>query len=163
MKLLVDADSLPAPARELLLRAAGRRKIRAFFAANRVIPGVGGAYADMVVCPPGEGSADDRLVSLAARGDLAVTRDIPLAARLLEAGAAVLDDRGRTYTAENIREKVSLRDFTVALAESGYDFERTAVYGKRELKAFADALDRLVTKLTGLTRIPAPGKGFGSA
>jgi uncharacterized protein YaiI (UPF0178 family) len=103
----------------------------------------------MLVCPPGEGSADNRLVSLAEKGDLAVTRDIPLAARLLEAGAAVLDDRGRTYTAENIREKLSLRDFTVGLAENGMDFERTAGYGKRELKTFADALDRL---LTGLRR-----------
>jgi uncharacterized protein YaiI (UPF0178 family) len=149
MKLLIDADSCPVPARELLLRTAARRKIRAVFAANRRIPGTGGDYAEMLVCPPGDGSADNCLVSLAEKGDLAVTRDIPLAARLLEAGTAVLDDRGRTYTAENIREKLSLRDFTVGLAENGLDFERTAGYGKRELKTFADSLDKL---LTGLNR-----------
>jgi uncharacterized protein YaiI (UPF0178 family) len=148
MKVLVDADSCPVPARELLLRTAVRRKIRTVFAANRRIPGTGGPYAEMLVCPPGEGSADNCLVSLAGKGDLAVTRDIPLAARLLETGATVLDDRGRTYTAENIREKLSLRDFTVALAENGMDFERTAGYGKRELKTFADALDKLLTKLS---------------
>jgi uncharacterized protein YaiI (UPF0178 family) len=101
----------------------------------------------MLICPPGDGSADDRLVALAQKGDIALTRDIPLASRLLEAGAAVLDDRGRIYTAENIRERLSLRDFTVGLAENGYDFERSPGYGKRELKGFADSFDKLVTKL----------------
>jgi len=148
MKILVDADSCPAAARQLILRAALRTRTRAVFAANRIIPDIGGEYAEMLVCPAGEGVADDRLAALAQAGDLAVTRDIPLAARLLEAGAAVLDDRGRIYTAENIREKLSLRDFTVGLAENGYEFERSAGYGKRELKAFADSFDKLLSKLT---------------
>jgi len=147
MKILVDADSCPTAARELVLRAASRTKTRAIFAANRVIPGIGGEYANMTVCPSGEGSADECLAALALPGDLALTRDIPLAARLLEAGAAVLDDRGRIYTAENIREKLSLRNFTVGLAENGYDFERSSEYGKRELKAFADSFDKLLSKL----------------
>jgi uncharacterized protein YaiI (UPF0178 family) len=111
----------------------------------------------MIVCPAGEGSADDCLAAMSQNGDLAVTRDIPLAARLLEAGAAVLDDRGRLYTHDNIREKLSLRDFTVNLAESGYEFERNAVYGKRELKTFADSFDKLLTKYQALD------KGCGSA
>ncbi|GHV86297.1 UPF0178 protein [Spirochaetia bacterium] len=148
MNILVDADSCPAAARELVLRAAKRSGVTAVFAANRVIPGITGEYAHMLVCPGKEGAADDRLAALAQRGDLAVTRDVPLAARLLEAGAAVLDDRGRIYTAENIRERLSLRDFTVGLAENGYDFERSNSYGKRELKAFADSFDRLLTHLT---------------
>ena len=149
MKILVDADSCPAPARSLVLRAAVRTKTKAFFAANRNIPGIENDYAEMVICPEGEGAADDRLVSLAKSGDLALTRDIPLAARLLEAGAAVLDDRGRIYTKENIRERLSLRNFTVGLAESGYEYERNAVYGKRELKTFADSFDKLLTRLLG--------------
>lgn len=147
MNILVDADSCPAPVRELVLRAARRTKTRAFFAANRSIPGIGGEYAEMLICPPNEGSADNKLVQLAQKGDLALTRDIPLAERLLEKGTLVLDDRGRIYTADNIREKLSLRDFTVNLAENGYAFERNAQYGKRELKAFADSFDKLLAKL----------------
>jgi len=146
MRILVDADSCPAAARELVLRAARRTNTPVFFAANRSIPGIEGPYAQMLVCPAGEGSADDCLADMAQNGDLAVTRDIPLAARLLEAGAAVLDDRGRLYTQDNIREKLSIRDFTVNLAENGYEFERSASYGKRELKTFADAFDKLLTK-----------------
>ena len=147
MKILIDADSCPAPARELVLRAARRTKTPAVFAANRNISGIEGDYAQMIVCPETPGSADNRLTELAEKGDLAVTRDVPLAKRLLEAGAAVLDDRGRIYDKENIREKLSLRNFTVGLAENGYDFDRSAGYGKRELKAFADSFDKLLTKL----------------
>lgn len=147
MKIFVDADSCPRPSRDLVLRASARTGIRAVFAANRPIPGISGDTARMEVCPPGDNSADNRIVELARPGDLAVTRDIPLASRLVEAGVCVIDDRGRLYTRENIRERLSLRDFMVDLAESGLGMERIPSYGKRELKAFADGFDRILTKL----------------
>jgi uncharacterized protein YaiI (UPF0178 family) len=146
MKILVDADSCPAAVRELVLRAAVRTATQSIFAANHTIPGITGEYAEMLLCPAEEGAADDSLSALARPGDLAITRDIPLASRLLERGAAVLDDRGRIYTADNIREKLSLRNFTVSLAENGSIIERSTGYGKRELKAFASSFDKLLSK-----------------
>jgi uncharacterized protein YaiI (UPF0178 family) len=147
MKILVDADSCPRPARDLVLRTAQRRGIPAIFAANRPIPGIEGEGVVMELCPPGENSADNRIVELAEPGDLVLTRDIPLASRLVEASVMVMDDRGGTYTRENIRERLSLRDFMVGLAESGLGADRSPTYGKKELKAFADSLDRILTKL----------------
>lgn len=147
MKILVDADSCPREARELTLRTAARLGIPAMFAANRPIPGIDGKNAVMEICPPGADAADDRLVELAEPGDLAICRDIPLAKRLLEKGAAVIDDRGRIFTRENIGELLSMRNFMVGLAENGLGMERSANYGKREFKSFADSLDRLLTKL----------------
>ena len=147
MKILVDADSCPRNARELALKAARRLGIRAVFAANRPVPGIGGENADMEICPPSENSADDRLAQLAEPGDLAVSRDLALAKRLLEKGCAVIDDRGRVFSPENINELLSIRNFTVGLAESGLGAERTAAYGKRESKSFADSLDRQLAKL----------------
>ncbi|MDR0582757.1 MAG: DUF188 domain-containing protein [Treponema sp.] len=147
MKILVDADSCPKDARGLALRTAARLGLRAVFAANRPIPGIAGEHAAMEICPPGENSADDRLVELAAAGDLAICRDIPLAKRLIEKGAAVIDDRGRVFNRKNIGEILSLRNFMVGLAENGLGAERAANYGKKELKAFADSLDRTLTAL----------------
>ncbi|MDR1909742.1 MAG: DUF188 domain-containing protein [Spirochaetaceae bacterium] len=147
MKILVDADSCPRPVRDLVLRTAAKREFPVIFAANRPIPGAAGPGVRMELCPPEEGSADDRLVELAAPGDLAITRDIALAERLLEKAVRTLDDRGRRYTGETIRERLSIRNFTVALAESGLGAERQAVYGKRELKTFADAFDRELSRL----------------
>jgi uncharacterized protein YaiI (UPF0178 family) len=146
VNILVDADSCPRPARELILRSAARTGLGTVFAANRPIPGIGGG-AVMEICPPGDNAADDRIFALARPGDLVITRDIPLASRLVEAAVLVMDDRGRVYTRENIRERLSLRDFTVALAENGMDYDRPAIYGKRDLKAFADSLDRVLSRL----------------
>jgi len=145
MKILVDADSCPKPARDLVLRRAVKLGVRVIFAANRQIPDASGAQ--MEICPAGENAADDRIVELSENGDVAVTRDVPLAKRLVEKDINVLDDRGRIFTKNNINEFLSLRNFTVGLAENGMEIERTANYGKKELKTFADSLDRILTKL----------------
>jgi uncharacterized protein YaiI (UPF0178 family) len=146
MKILVDADSCPRDTRELILRTATRRGIKAVFAANRAIPGLDCENASLEICPAGENSADNRLVELAEAGDLAISRDLALVKRLLEKDLIVMDDRGRVFTCDNINELLSLRNFVVGLAENGLDIERTASYGKKEHKAFADSLDRLLTK-----------------
>jgi len=153
MKILVDADSCPKAARELVLRRAAKLNLRIIFAANRQIPcsltnnkdeEIFGA--EMEICPEGENSADDRIVELACGGDLVITRDVPLAKRLVEKDVSVLDDRGRIFTSNNINELLSIRNFTVGLAENGLGAERTSNYGKKELKSFADSLDRMLSK-----------------
>ena len=147
MKILVDADSCPRDARELTLRTARRRGLTAVFAANRPIPEINGENVIMEICPPGDNAADNRIVELAEAGDLAVSRDLALAKRLLEKSVTVIDDRGRIFTRDNINELLSLRNFVVGLAENGLDVERTAHYGKKERKSFADSLDRQLVKL----------------
>lgn len=147
MQIFVDADSCPRNAREIVLRFSARLGIKTIFTANRRIPGLPEETASMELCPPGEGAADDRIVALASPGDLVVTRDIPLAERLVNSGIVVLDDRGRVFTRENIRERRSLRDFVVSLSENNMGIERIASYGKKELNAFANSLDRELTKL----------------
>jgi hypothetical protein len=145
MKILVDADSCPRPARELILRRALKLGVRIIFAANRPIPDSCGA--EMEICPNTENSADDRIVELAEKNDLVITRDVPLAKRLVEKEVFVIDDRGRIFTANNINELLSMRNFMVGLADNGLEFERIANYSKKDIKTFADSLDKLLTKM----------------
>jgi uncharacterized protein YaiI (UPF0178 family) len=106
----------------------------------------------MEVCPNTEGAADDRLVELGCPGDIAITRDVPLAARLLEKGLCVIDDRGRRYTSDNIREYLSLRAMNIQLEESGLAGERNPNYGPKEKKRFADSFDKLLTQTLAQVR-----------
>ena len=145
MKFLVDADSCPKSARDLVIRRAEKINARVIFAANRRIEADG---AQMEICSNKENAADDRIVELAEKGDLVVTRDIPLAKRLVEKEVAALDDRGRVFNKNNINEFLSLRNFKVGLADNGLDIDRIANYGKKELKSFADSLDRLLAKIS---------------
>jgi uncharacterized protein YaiI (UPF0178 family) len=157
MKILVDADSCPAAVREVILKAARRTGVTAVFAANRPIPKIWGNGV-MELCEAAEGAADNRIVELAGTGDIAVTRDIPLAKRLVDNSVAVMDDRGRVFTKENIGEWYSLRCFQVSIIENGAAIIRAANYSRKNLKAFSDNFDRLLTALIRETEKRPPAK-----
>jgi uncharacterized protein YaiI (UPF0178 family) len=131
-------------ARELVQRRAGKLRLRVLFVANREIPH--SADVEMIICPNGDNSADDRIAELAETGDLAITRDVPLAKRLVDKSISVINDRGRVFTKENINELLSIRNFMTGLTDNGLETERTANYGKKELKVFADSLDKVLLK-----------------
>jgi uncharacterized protein YaiI (UPF0178 family) len=99
----------------------------------------------------GPDEADRHIAENAAAGDLAVTADIPLAAALVARGVPTLDFRGEVYTEENVRERLSLRDFMASLRDSGVETGGPAPYGTRDKQAFASALDRTLVALAKRT------------
>jgi uncharacterized protein len=154
-----DGDSLQAELRALLCRRARREaeaassssrepRYNVVFVAARMPPLELGPGVEAEKVAGGPGGADDRIAERARAGDLAVTRDLPLAERLAEKGLRVLNDRGEVFTADNARERRSLRDNAAELRALGIAPEspRRSNYGPRELKAFADALDRELAK-----------------
>jgi len=141
MRVLIDGDSCPRLVRDLVAKAGAREKVEVICVANRSIPFSPGLSVNMQVVENFEGAADEALVAMARPGDLVLTRDIPLAARLVEASVAVLNDRGALYTRENVRERLSLRDFMAGLNAWGLKPESTAVYGKKEWDKFARTFD----------------------
>lgn len=154
MRLLVDADSMPVRLREIIVRHAGRRGLLAVFYANRPIPiPESDAAAQRVVS-----DADDAMVMEARSDDLAITHDVPLAARLTEKGLTVLDDRGGRFTAETIGERLSARDFAAKLREADLLPNRRREFGRREIQEFANALDRELAALLGPAVSPRSGK-----
>ncbi|MCK4542543.1 MAG: DUF188 domain-containing protein [Spirochaetales bacterium] len=116
--------------------------IATVFVADRKLPFSESEYVFQVQVPPGEGAADDYITEHAEKGDLAITRDIPLAASLVKKGLFVLDDRGGTFTTENIGERLSLRNAMMEFREAGLQYEKNSIHGKREIQAFANAFDR---------------------
>jgi len=94
----------------------------------------------------GPDAADDHIADHAESGDVAVTADIPLAARLLESGVTTIDPRGTQYTRENIGERLSVRDFMDQLRSTGVDTGGPSGYGAKEKQAFASTLDRVLTR-----------------
>lgn len=142
MTLFVDADSCPVRIREIICKTAQRLRVSAVFVANRIIPIPRNAYCSSVVTAAESQAADSFIVSNAVSGDIVITRDIPLAQQLVEAHVQVINDRGSVYTAENIRERLSIRNFMYKLHANGLAPERTKTFGKKEVMDFAHALDR---------------------
>ncbi len=143
MKILVDADSCPRRVREVILRASKRTRTRAVFVANRRMPDVVKARADMRVV----NDADSLILEEAGASDLVITRDIPLAAQLVGNGIRVINDRGTVYTEENVRERLSWRDFMADLRDKGTFVPESDRFSERDLREFANAFDRELTRL----------------
>jgi uncharacterized protein YaiI (UPF0178 family) len=93
--------------------------------------------------------ADSAIVDRVCAGDLVVTQDIPLAARVIERGAVALNPRGERYTPENMAERLSLRNFMEELRGAGVQTGGPAALHARDRQAFANQLDRwLATRRT---------------
>jgi uncharacterized protein len=105
----------------------------------------GNPFVSAVWVQGGPDVADQHIAEHAVSGDVAITADIPLAAILVEKGIVVLDPRGERFTEENVRERLSIRDFMESLRGSGVETGGAKPYGTREKQAFAAALDRVLT------------------
>ncbi len=148
MNIWVDADAAPRAVKEIVARAAARLEVPACFVANQRIgtpPHNPWVSAERV--EGGPDAADDWIAAHAAAGDLVVTADIPLAARLVENDVAVIDPRGTEYTGENVLERLSMRDFMEGLRGAGVETGGPAGFGEKEKRAFAATFDRVLTAL----------------
>ncbi|MBQ0167428.1 MAG: DUF188 domain-containing protein [Treponema sp.] len=144
--LWVDADSCPAPARDIIIRFSKRLSLECWFVANRIISIPKAENFHMIVTDAEKDAADNYIVENIGQNDIAITRDIPFAARLVEKNITIINDRGTLYNRDNISERLSLRNFNLTLFENGIESEKTSVYGKKELNAFSNCLDREIQK-----------------
>jgi uncharacterized protein len=147
MKLWLDADATPRDVKDVCFRAAERLKLATVLVANmRLQLPLGFTYLSTVRVDGGPDVADRYIAEHAEAGDVAVTADIPLAALLVPKGVIVIDPRGEQYTAESIGERLSVRNFMDGLRGAGVETGGHAAYGPREKQAFANALDRALTR-----------------
>ena len=147
MRLWLDADAAPRDVKDICLRAAERLRLDTVLVANvRLQVAPGHAHVTVVRVAGGPDVADRHIAEHAEAGDVAVTADVPLAALLVPKGVVVIDPRGEEYTAESIGERLSVRDFMDGLRGAGVDTGGHGAYGARERQAFANALDRVLTR-----------------
>ena len=147
MQIWVDADACPGEIKELLYRAAKRRKIRITFVANQSLRLPPSPFIDSVLVPSGMNIADRKIVELVSPGDLVITADIPLAAAVIDKGAHALNPRGELYSKENIRQLLDMRNFMDTLRSSGVETGGPAAFSQSDRQNFANQLDRLLAKL----------------
>lgn len=147
MKLWIDADAAPRDVKEIVFRAAKRLEMETILVANqRLAVPLGNPFVTAVRVEGGPDVADRHIAGHAEPGDVAVTADIPLAAALVEKRVTVIDPRGEEYTAENVGERLAVRDFMDGLRGAGVETGGARPYGAKDRQAFAGALDRVLTR-----------------
>ncbi len=145
MNIWIDADALPAAIRDILVRAAMRLKIKATFVANKNLTLPVSPHLAFLRVGQGFDVVDETIAGLAAPGDLVVTADIPLAAKVIERGATGLNPRGELYTAENIGARLTMRNMLDELRSSGVATGGPAPLSLADRNAFANQLDRFLS------------------
>lgn len=152
MRIWVDADACPVVIKEILYRAAERARVPLTLVANRLLSVPRSPFIAALQVSRGFDVADHEIAARLAPGDLVVTGDVPLAADVIARGGQALNPRGERYTADNIEERLSTRDFLEKLRETGVQTGGPAPIGPADRQRFANQLDAILSR-----RPRAPG------
>jgi uncharacterized protein YaiI (UPF0178 family) len=146
MEIWVDADACPVVIKEILFRAAERTQIATTLVANQVVRVPPSRHIRMIQVASGFDVADNEIVKRMSPGDLVITGDIPLAAEVIEKAGIALNPRGELYTPDNIKNRLTMRDFMDSLRSSGIDTGGPPALNQSDRKAFANQLDRILNQ-----------------
>ncbi len=148
LRVWVDADACPKGAKDQLVKFALKRGLEVVMVAGQAISKPSFACVKLIVVPSGPDAADDYLVEHAVPGELVICSDVPLADRLVKNGVSALDPRGKEFDQSNMGERLALRNLFTDLREQGQASGGQGAYGDKDKQAFANALDRILTRLS---------------
>ncbi|QIQ21936.1 YaiI/YqxD family protein [Zophobihabitans entericus] len=144
MQIWIDADACPNGIKEILFRAADRKKIITTLVANQPLKIPPSPFIKMRCVPKGFDVADNEIVEQVQAGDLVITSDIPLASDVLNKQANVLTPRGERYTLDTIKERLVMRDFMETMRASGVQSGGPAALSNKDKERFANQLGQLI-------------------
>jgi uncharacterized protein len=146
MHIWVDADACPKVIKDILFRAAIRTKTPLTLVANSYLTYPNSPLIRSVKVDKGFDNADNYIVEHLTANDVVITADIPLAAEVVAKEALAINPRGELYTANNIKQRLTMRDMNEQLRATGERLGGPAVLSVKERTVFANALDRCLAK-----------------
>lgn len=146
MQIWIDADACPKPIKDILYRAAERRKLMLILVANQPLQTPASIYIKTIQVGCGFDVADNHIAQSVNASDLVITADIPLAAAVIEKGAYALNPRGELYTEGNIKARLSMRNFMDDLRGSGVHTGGPPPLSQSDRQTFANQLDRFLAQ-----------------
>lgn len=144
-KIWIDGDSCPKAVKEIVFKASVRLNISIIVVANsyQIIP-----YSNLIkliVVDKGFDAADQHIIDQVEIYNIVITADIPLAAKVLKKKAIALNPRGEIYNERNIGSILSMRDFMKELRDAGSIIGGPKAFGPKDIKRFADSLNKLLS------------------
>jgi uncharacterized protein YaiI (UPF0178 family) len=147
LKIWVDADACPGAIKDILFRTAKRLEIELTLVANQSMRVPESNWIKIVTVRDGADVADDRIVELMNSGDVVITGDIPLAARVVENGGVAIGTRGELYDDASVHGRLASRNVMESLRSAGMETSGPKPLGQKDVQTFANQLDRMLTKL----------------
>jgi uncharacterized protein YaiI (UPF0178 family) len=142
LEIYIDADACPV--KEEALKVADRHRLVIHYVANSWMKLPESPLVRRMVVNGGPDVADDWIAGHIVKGDIAVTQDIPLAARCLEKGARAIGNTGKPFTEQGIGMALAMRDLSAHLRETGECRGFNAAFTRQDRSRFLQALEQAV-------------------
>ncbi len=146
MIIWVDADACPIEIRGIIEAAAIRCRIPVNFVANGYLRVTEDELIKFIPVKAGPDVADDYIADNCNKGDLVITNDVPLGARIVEKGATGIDPRGGEFTEENAQQRLDSRNFMEEMRIMGLAEGGPSSHKATDTREFANVLDRRLTR-----------------
>ncbi len=149
----IDADACPKVIKEVIFSISNRLKIQVILVANKSMFIPQSPYIKIVKVSLGADVADSYIVEHVQENDIVITADIPLAAFVVEKKALAINVRGEIYTEENVKERLSMRDFMKELREStGMEIGGPEAFSAKDKERFTNSINRILEKKRFLSK-----------
>jgi biotin synthase len=146
MRLFIDGDALPNLLKPILLRAIQKYNIETIVISNKKIS-IGSHHTiKFIIVEATIDEADNKIVEMLNKNDLVITADIPLADRTISKNAHAIDHRGQTYTTDNIKQYLAMRNLMESIRESGEITKGPKPFTAKDSNNFANALNSFLQK-----------------
>jgi uncharacterized protein YaiI (UPF0178 family) len=145
LRIFVDADACPV--KDEVYRVAERFRLPVTVVANSPLRVPQSPDIERVVVGDKLDAADDWIAERASPHAVVITADVPLAARCVAVGAAVIAPNGRPFTKDSIGMAVAMRDLMTDLRSAGEATSGPPPFTPRDRSAFLSELDRTLRRL----------------
>lgn len=146
MNIWIDGDACPKLIKQILFRAAMKRRVPLYIVANHFLHTPISPFIKKIMVPSGFDAADTYIVSHLAKYDLVITADTILADLVIAKDAMALNPRGTLYTINTIKQVVSIRHFNETLRGAGQLQGGLNPLTAKEIQSFSNHLDRILTQ-----------------
>ena len=144
IRIFVDADACPV--KDEVYKVAARYALKTYVVSNSFMQVPRHPLIEQVVVDAGPDVADDWIAERVAPGDIAVTNDIPLAERVLQAGGAAISPAGKPFTVDSIGSAIAQRALMEQLRSTGEFLGGPKAFDRNDRSRFLQALDEAVQK-----------------
>ena len=140
--IYVDADACPV--KDEIIKVAERHRLQVIFVSNQWLRLPQSPVVKLQVVADGLDKADDWIAEQISAIDVAITADIPLAARCLEKKARTIGPTGKPFTEESIGMALSMRDLNAHLRDSGEISGNNPSFQKKDRSRFLNSLENIL-------------------
>lgn len=142
--IFIDADACPV--KDETYKVAARYGLKTFVVSNSFMQIPASPLIERVVVDAGPDIADDWIAERAAKGDIVVTNDIPLADRVLKSGASAIKTNGQPFTHDSIGSALAQRSIMEHIRSTGEITGGPRPFDRADRSRFLQALDTAIQK-----------------